>query len=101
MIRSHGSKNKFRTSKLLGEKYSHVYLHILYPRAQFCEKRSFLGLAKKIKKTCREKAYFSSEFCHFYIGHIKSQFFSQNHFVGTYDMEMNTQYFSFNIFHIF
>jgi hypothetical protein len=32
------------------------------------------GLCKKDKKTCREKVYFITKFCHFYIEHIKSWF---------------------------
>jgi hypothetical protein len=31
----------------------------------------------KNTKMCREKAYFSTEFCHFHTGHIKSCFFSK------------------------
>jgi hypothetical protein len=33
-------------------------------------------LRNKTKK-CRENAYFSTKFCNFYIGHIKSRFFSE------------------------
>jgi hypothetical protein len=63
----------------------HVHLDILCARAQFREKQTFLWAAQR-QKTCREKAYFSTKFCHFYIGHIKSHFFSLGGQVGHGDV---------------
>jgi hypothetical protein len=66
------------------KKISHVYLHILCVPAQFHENTNIFVDCAKRQKRCREKAYFSIEFYHFYIGHVKNLFFSQKtHFVGT------------------
>jgi hypothetical protein len=62
-------KTNFKMSKKLGKIF--VYLHILCSHAQFRGKRTFLWV---VQKSC-EKAYFTTEFCHLYIGHIKSRFF--------------------------
>jgi hypothetical protein len=54
-----------------------MYISTFYVLAQsFVKNRHFLWAAQRQKK-CREKAYFSTKFCHFYIGHIKSRFFSK------------------------
>jgi hypothetical protein len=65
-------ENKFQNFKKIRKKYLHVDLHILCVYARFRSKQTFfLAFRKKI---CRKKAYFGTNFFHFYTGNIKSQF---------------------------
>jgi hypothetical protein len=48
----------------------------------------------------RENVYFSAEFCHFYMGHIKNYFFLKS-LLGHIGLEMYTQYFCLIFFDIF
>jgi hypothetical protein len=53
----------------------HMYISIFNVVKQSFLKMDILGsLCKKDKNMHRDKAYFSTKFCHFYIDHIKSQF---------------------------
>jgi hypothetical protein len=55
---------------------THVYLQILHAHTKFREKWIFfVACAKNTKKMCREKAYFNTAFCHFYIDYINGRFF--------------------------
>jgi hypothetical protein len=57
------------------EKYSHAYLHILCVHTQFVKKYFLWAMQKGQKKCVAKRLIFSSDFCHFYIGYIKSHFF--------------------------
>jgi hypothetical protein len=48
--------------------YLHVYVLCAHP--QFHEKWAFLWPMQKRLKKCHEKAYFSTDFYHFYIDHV-------------------------------
>jgi hypothetical protein len=53
----------------------HMYISIFNVVKESFLKMDILGsLCKKYKNMHRDKAYFSTKFCHFYIDHIKSQF---------------------------
>jgi hypothetical protein len=51
-----------------------MYIFIFYVLC-FVKNGYFCGLCKKIKKMYHKKAYFSTEFCYFYINHIEFIFF--------------------------
>jgi hypothetical protein len=60
------------------------------------KKEHFLWTVQRRRKKCHEKAYFSNEFCHFYIGtHKKSIFFSKSlrGHVGHRDVHTTLVYF--------
>jgi hypothetical protein len=59
-------KINFKILKKIRKQYSNVYLHIL-PSQKFREKRIFSWPAQKRQKIRREKAYFGTKICHFYI----------------------------------
>jgi hypothetical protein len=56
----------------------HMYISIFYVVTQSFVKNGILcALCKKDKNMHREKAYFNTQFCHFYIDHIKKLVFVQ------------------------
>jgi hypothetical protein len=70
-------KTKFKMLKLkkVQKIYLHVYLYIVCAHTKFHVKRIFFVTYTKKTKICCERAYFTTKFYHFYIGHIKVSLF--------------------------